>query len=77
MKHPIAVAFAIALAISLVLAWLVVALHRAEETPWALALVMVGFPFIWFFAWLITNGIAWWRDTTGGGGARAGEEQRD
>ena len=64
MKHPIAVAFAIAVVASLVLAGVVLTIYSAQQAPWALAMVVVAFPFLWFFAWLITNGVTWWRQTT-------------
>ena len=64
MKHPIAVAFVIAVVTSLVLAGVVLTIYSAQQAPWALAMVVVAFPFLWFFAWLITNGVTWWRQTT-------------
>ena len=64
MKHPIAVAFGIALVVAIVAHLAITSNMRAEETPWALALVWVLFPFLWFFVWLFTNGIAWWKDIT-------------
>ena len=64
MKHPIAVAFGIAVAVSLVLAGIALTQFRTDEKPFALAAVVLLFPFLWFFLWLITNGVSWWKDTT-------------
>ncbi|QJR13572.1 hypothetical protein [Usitatibacter palustris] len=66
MKHPIAVAFAVAVVLTLALVGLAYAIYPAQQAPWPMALAMAAFPFIWFFAWLITNAMGWWRDTTKG-----------
>ena len=60
-RHPVISAFVIALMLSVVLA--VVLPYSTQESPWALFFVLLLFPFIWFFAWLIINAVAWWRDT--------------
>ena len=62
MKHPIAVAFGVAVCICFALAALVLTVYTAQEAPWALAAVVLAFPFVWFFAWLATNGLAWWKE---------------
>ena len=72
MKHPVAVAFGIALVVTIVGTLAIAANLRAEETPWALALLWALSPVVWFFAWLVTNGIAWWEGLKG----EAGEEQQ-
>jgi Zn-dependent protease with chaperone function len=61
-KHLVLSAFVAALVISLVLA--VVMPFSTQESPWALMFIALMFPFIWFFAWLITNAFSWWKDTT-------------
>jgi hypothetical protein len=66
MRHPIAVAFVVAVVTSLVLAAVVLSIYPAQQSPWALGAVVLAFPFIWFFAWVITNGFAWWRETSTG-----------
>ena len=60
-KHPIRTAFFTALALSIVLA--TVLPYSTQEAPWALAAIVATFPFIWFFAWLIFNALAWWQGT--------------
>lgn len=60
-KHPIMSAFVTALVLSLVLA--VVLPYSRQESPWALFFIVVIFPFIWFFAWLVINALAWWQGT--------------
>jgi hypothetical protein len=60
-KHPIITAFVVALVLSVVLA--VVLPYSTQESPWALFFIVVLFPFIWFFAWVIINALAWWQDT--------------
>ena len=62
-KHPVLGALAIAIVLSLVAAAAMLAIYPAQQVPWALALVLLAFPFAWFFAWLLLNGLAWWRDT--------------
>jgi protein-S-isoprenylcysteine O-methyltransferase Ste14 len=64
-KHPIIAAFVTALVLSVVLALVVP--YTAQESPWALSFIVVLFPFIWFFAWLIINAFAWWQDTPAAG----------
>lgn len=61
-KHPILAAFAVAAVLSMAAAAAMLVLYSAQEAPWALALVVLAFPFAWFFAWLLFNGLAWWRD---------------
>jgi Zn-dependent protease with chaperone function len=73
MKHPVAAAFVAAVAISLALVGVVLNVYTLQQAPWALAAVVLAFPFFWFFAWLVTNGISWWRESTGGG--RSAEDQ--
>ena len=65
MKHPIAVAFAIAVVLCLVLAGVASSVYTSQQAPWALGVVVLAFPFVWFFAWLLTNGISWWREMKG------------
>jgi hypothetical protein len=78
MKHPVAVAFAVAVVACLVLTGIVLTIYTLQQAPWALAMIVVAFPFLWFFAWLITNGISWWRDTTGSNrSAEAGGQPSD
>jgi hypothetical protein len=60
-KHPIIAAFVTALALSAVLALVVP--YSVQESPWALGFIVMLFPFIWFFVWLIINALAWWQDT--------------
>ena len=61
LKHPIAWAFGVAVVVAVALA---VALpYTRQEAPWALFFIGLAFPFIWFFAWLITNAMSWWQDT--------------
>ena len=60
-KHPGIAAFVTALALSVVLA--LVLPYSVQESPWALSFIVVLFPFIWFFVWLIINALAWWQDT--------------
>ena len=60
-RHPIASAFVTALLIAALLT--VVWPFSTQEAPWALLLIAVAFPFIWFLAWLIFNGFAWWKST--------------
>jgi Zn-dependent protease with chaperone function len=64
MKHPVALAFLVAVVTTLALAGLALAVYTPQQAPWALAMAVGTFPFVWFFAWLITNGISWWRETT-------------
>ena len=66
MKHPVALAFVVAVAITLALIGLALAVYTPQQVPWAIAMAIGAFPFIWFFAWLVTNGISWWRETTAG-----------
>ena len=61
MKHPIAVAFVLAVCICFALAALVLTVYPAQQAPWALGAVLLAFPFVWFFAWLATNGLTWWK----------------
>jgi hypothetical protein len=56
-KHPIVSAFVMAVVIIVILAF--VFPFSTQESPWALSLFVVIFPFIWFFAWLVTNAGAW------------------
>jgi hypothetical protein len=44
----------------------VLALYSAQQAPWALAVVMPAFPFIFMLAWLIINAWVWWNDAIGG-----------
>jgi hypothetical protein len=60
-KHPGIAAFVTALALSVGLA--LVLPYTVQESPWALSFVVLLFPFIWFFVWLIINALAWWQDT--------------
>jgi hypothetical protein len=60
-KHPIIAAFVTALAFLVVLT--LVMPYSAQESPWAISLIVLLFPFIWFFAWLIINALAWWQAT--------------
>ena len=60
-KHPIATAFAIAVVISLAAA--IVLPYSNQEAPWALGLIALAFPFVWFFAWLVINALTWYQDT--------------
>ena len=64
MKHPIAVAFVIAVVTSLVLAGVALTIYTPQQAPWGVAMVVLAFPFLWFFAWLMTNWVAWWRQMT-------------
>lgn len=70
MKHPVAVAFVVALGATAALVGLVLAIYAPQQAPWALALAVGAFPFLWFFAWLVTNGVSWWRDATAGSSSR-------
>jgi hypothetical protein len=74
-KHPIAGAFVIAAVISLVLGAVVLRVYSAQQSPWALALVVLAFPFIWFLAWIIICGFAWWQDSTAGALGPSDEDQ--
>jgi hypothetical protein len=74
-RHPIISAFVAALLIAVVLA--VVLPFSAQEAPWALLLIAVAFPFIWFLAWLIFNGFAWWKSTMTIEERPVGESRRD
>ena len=58
-----ATGFVIAIVISLVLAAVVLRVYSAQQAPWALTLVVVAFPFFWFFAWVIFCVFGWWQDT--------------
>jgi len=60
-KHPIVSAFVMAVVIVVVLAF--VFPFTTQESPWALSLLALIFPFIWFFAWLVTNAGAWLQDS--------------
>ena len=62
MKHPVLVAFLVAAGICMVLAGVALAIYTSQQVPWALAAVILAFPFIWFFAWLVTNGVSWWQE---------------
>jgi hypothetical protein len=62
-KHPIISAFVMAVVIVAVLA--LVFPFSAQESPWAILVFVVVFPFIWFFAWLVTNAGAWLQNTMG------------
>jgi hypothetical protein len=66
MKHPVAAAFIVAVVTSLALVGVILNVYTSQQAPWALALVVVAFPFFWFFAWLVTNGISWWRGLMAG-----------
>jgi hypothetical protein len=61
LKHPIAWAFGVAVVVTLGLLLFMPYTH--QEAPWAIFFIGLTFPFTWFFAWLVTNGIAWWQDT--------------
>ena len=65
-KHPVAGAFAMAVVASLASAALVMGIYPAQQAPWALALIVIAFPFIWFMLWIVVNAIAWWRGITQG-----------
>jgi len=56
-KHPIFSAFVMAVVIIVVLAF--VFPFSNQESPWAVSFLALIFPFIWFFAWLVTNAGAW------------------
>ena len=60
-RHPIISAFVAALVLSVVVA--VVLPYSTQESPWALLFIVVIFPLIWFFAWLVINALAWWQGT--------------
>jgi hypothetical protein len=64
-KHPVAAAFVAAVVITGALIFLALVVYNAQQVGWAIAMAIGAFPFIWFFAWLVTNGISWWRETTG------------
>jgi hypothetical protein len=66
MKRPVALAFLVAVVTTLALVGLALVVYTPQQAPWALALAVATFPFTWFFAWIITNGISWWRDTANG-----------
>jgi hypothetical protein len=59
-KHPIATTFVIAVVISLAAATMLP--YSNQEAPWALGLIALAFPFVWFFAWLVTNALTWYQD---------------
>ena len=75
MKHPVAVAFAVAVATCFVLVVVILNVYTAQQAPWALGAVVLAFPFVWFFAWLVTNGISWWRESTAGDRSAEVKEQ--
>jgi hypothetical protein len=62
-NHPIASSFVIAVVLSIALA--IVLPYSRQEAPWALLVVAMAFPFIWFLAWIVIGTIAWWRDAWG------------
>jgi hypothetical protein len=62
LKHPIAWAFGVAVVVTVGLA--VFMPFTTQEAPWALFFIGLTFPFTWFVAWLITNGISWWQGMT-------------
>ena len=74
-KHPIVAAFVITVVISLVLAAVAVTVYPAQQSPWALALVVAAFPFIWFLAWMVICVFAWWQDSTAGAQESSDENQ--
>ena len=55
-------ALLIAAGLSLVLAAAVLTIYSAQQAPWALATIVLAFPFIFLFVWLIINGFAWWKN---------------
>jgi Zn-dependent protease with chaperone function len=63
-RHPVLGGLAVAVMLCLGLAGVALSVYSAQEVPWALAMVVVVFPFAWFFAWVLINGFAWWRETT-------------
>lgn len=65
LKHPIAWAFGVAVVVTVGLA--VFMPFTIQQSPWALFFIGLTFPFTWFFAWLITNGISWWLEMTNPG----------
>jgi hypothetical protein len=72
-------ALGVAAALSFALAVAVLALYSAQQAPWALAVVMLAFPFIFMLAWLIINAWVWWNDAIGGKERSdiSGERRRD
>ena len=62
-RYPVLSAFVIAAV--LCAAATVLLPFNAQEAPWALTLILVAFPFLWFLAWVFINTFAWWRETTG------------
>ena len=74
LKHPIAWAFGVAVVVTVGL--VVFMPFTVEQSPFALFFIALTFPFTWFFAWLVTNGISWWHDMTNPGeGERKGPPQ--
>jgi hypothetical protein len=76
MKHPVALAFLVAVVTTLALAGLALAVYTPQQAPWAIAMAVGTFPFVWFFAWLITNCVSWWRDTMAGPRSSEPTEER-
>ena len=58
-KHPVLGGLAIAIALSVILAFVLP--YTKQEAPWALMIIAVLFVFIWFFAWVFITAYAWWR----------------
>ena len=72
-KNPIVSAFVMAVVIVVVLAF--VFPFSTQESPWALSFIVVIFPFIWFFAWLVTNAGAWLQNTMAPGEQSGGTDE--
>lgn len=61
-KSPALISLGFALAISIVtfIAWKSTS-RNVDELPFMAAGVVLMFPFIWFFVWVVINTINWWR----------------
>ena len=60
LKHPVLASMGIAVVVCMVVIgfWLAGA-RNVDEKPFIIFYGLLGFPFVWFIAWVIVNGIGW------------------
>jgi len=68
LKHPVLASMGIAAVICVVGTgiWLTTA-RNVDEKPFMIFFGLLGFPFVWFLAWVVVNGISWGAEMKHGG----------
>ena len=60
LKRPVLVSMGIAAVICIAFVGFMLARSRnVDESPFIMFFGLLGFPFVWFIAWIVVNAIAW------------------